>query len=164
MKDSSQLIFPNFIICLFDHCHCTEKLWVIIFQGVLFLLPHQLWTILEGGRVSAMVKEINASKWATSEYNSNGMSLSFLELLFCFILHPLFFFFEDFFYLFYTPLFFFLRENNIQRDKVIRSIAKFIHSQVWKQNRPRCFPKITCWVQNKTPNPVVMMFKTKTTS
>ena len=80
--------------------------------------------------MSAMVKEINASKWATSEYNSNGISLSFLELLFCFILHPLFFFFEDFFYLFYTPLFFFLRENNIQRDKVIRSIAKFIHSQV----------------------------------
>ena len=40
-----------------------EKVEGTISQGVLFLLPHQLWSILEGGRVNAMVNGINNITW-----------------------------------------------------------------------------------------------------
>ena len=40
-----------------------EKVEGTISQGVLFLLPHQLWSILEGGRVNAMVNGINNIEW-----------------------------------------------------------------------------------------------------
>ena len=40
-----------------------KKVEGTISQGVLFLLPYQLWSILEGGRVNAMVNGINNITW-----------------------------------------------------------------------------------------------------
>jgi len=45
--------------CKTVHSYYQWVAYILVFQGVLFLLPHQLWSILEGGRVNAMVNGIN---------------------------------------------------------------------------------------------------------
>jgi len=52
-----------------DKCRCKKVhnyyqwvAYILVLQGVLFLLPHQLWSIMEGGRVNAMVNAINGNK------------------------------------------------------------------------------------------------------
>jgi len=48
--------------CKKVHNYYQWVAYILVLQGVLFLLPHQLWSIMEGGRVNAMVNGINEIK------------------------------------------------------------------------------------------------------
>jgi hypothetical protein len=46
--------------------------YILVVQGVLFLLPHQLWSAMEDGRVGRMIKEIQAPGRMVKELQAAG--------------------------------------------------------------------------------------------